>query len=142
MKNNVFARTTILSVTLFEIMIVVTTFTPYGGLRNANYFGNKGMLYTILVIALMYGIPLVFYKLGIIGMKYILAVIIGVATLGAFVVFILMGISAIMVMKKMSLLVLTRMENLATIITGVICIYTIASNFIWYINVFSIKQCE
>lgn len=139
MESLRFEKLTILSMVLFEFLIMIMTITPYGKIGNSNHFADKGMLYSMVLIVLMYSIPLMFYKLNISGMKYILAAVIGICTIGTGFIFILVCLPAIIPVgvlvtffKQFSV-----KDYFICVIAGVICIGVITINVMWYAKIFS-----
>lgn len=134
MKKRTLENMTIASMILFEVLIIFMPMTSYGNSGNANRFGSKGMIYSMVLIALMYIIPLLFYKLHIKTMKYIIAIIIGICTIGSIFIAILLWISIIFQAKILGIFFfqLSAKQYMFHIISEIVSIAIIVINIIWY----------
>jgi len=141
MNKHKFVISTLLSAALFELLIIAVSISPFAGRGNANYWGGRGIIYSLIMVALMYIIPLILYGVNIKGMKYLLAFEIAIFTIGTGVIYIVVcpfgyvGVVAMIMDNIRNNMELTNC--ICNIVIKIICLLEIICNIIWYIINFS-----
>lgn len=144
MNKHKFVISTLLSATLFEVLIIAVSVSSFAGRGNANYWGGRGIIYSLIMVALMYIIPLILYEVHIKGMKYLLAFVIAIFTIGTGIIYIVIcpfgyvGFIAMILDNIRNNMELTNC--ICNMVIKTICLLEIACNIIWYVINFSKKN--
>ncbi|MCC2864488.1 DUF5391 family protein [Ihubacter massiliensis] len=132
MEQKRFVVMTIFSALLFMAITVTATLTPYAQVGHANQFASPEMYNALLVISLMYFIPLLIYGLHVKSMKYVLAFVVGIYTVGAFGILLA---SSGFVRSLLNLLPRAQIPLESTPAAAVLnglCVITVIYNGVWY----------
>ena len=137
MKKYKFEISTLISAVLFGIIIICMSVTSLAGKGNANYWGSRGTIYSLIMVVLMYIIPMVLYELHIRSMKYILAFVIAIFTIGTVIIYtliVLFEYSRIFtVLTNFSRENIKLCNPFCDIVVKIICPLEIACNIVWFI---------
>lgn len=133
LKHKSFEIITMFSAILFMLITTIATLTPYAEIGNANQFGSVEMFYALLMIAFMYFIPLLLYELHINAMKYILAFVVGIFTLGSIGILVMFNTPVISMLNQTLQQQISDENTLPVILMKLVSGITIVCNILWYI---------
>lgn len=136
MKYKGFATMTALSALLFMAITVTATLTPYAQTGHANRFASAEMYNALLVVGLMYGIPLFLYGLNVNSMKYVLAVVVGLYTIGAGGILLISSDFVRSVLNMLPGMQIPCETTAAAAVLDGLCVIAIIYNAVWYGAVF------
>ena len=135
-----FCILTLLSEMLFMALTVVSSLSPYAQFGNANRFGSEGMFQAVFFVAAIYSLPLILYALGLYSMRILLAVVVGICTLGSASILAILPVLASAPAREMISQIwgvaIPPETSIPVIVMYLLCAAEIVVNIVWYINLF------
>ena len=135
-----FCILTLLSGMLFMALTVVSSLSPYAQFGSANRFGSEGMFQAVFFVAAIYYLPLILYALGLGSMRILLAVVVGMFTLGSAAILAILPVLASSPAREMLSqiwgVIIPSGISFPVIVMYLLCASEIVVNIVWYINLF------